>query len=122
MLAILIFLLITVTILSNHSIISMFYSIFELAINEAIIICLNSSAPSMWLIIFVGHAMVIVCQSTYFNTHKLFDSAIFWRLFAEIILILSINILYNNWSFFFEFSCRFLRDLRINVEKILYFI
>ena len=121
MLTILIFILMRATMVSNISYISMQFSIFELTIIEPFTTSINSSAPTMWLVIFVDHTMVIVIVSTYLYIPKLFDGSIFWRLFAEIILILSINILYNNWSFFFEYCCRFFIDLRIFIEFILHF-
>jgi hypothetical protein len=95
-----------------------------LSINEAIIICMNSSAPAMWLIIFVNHSMVIICvrPTFYFNTILLWIGDIVCILFKQIILKLSINIVNNYWLFFLKCFSRSLRDLRIFIKKRLAFV
>ena len=101
----------------------MSHSIFKLKINEVGFISSYSSAPSMWLIIFVDHAYVIVFtkQSLDLDTFDLFEDDMFCLVREEIILKLSIKIVNNYSSFFFECFCRSFINLRTLIEFSLHF-
>ena len=106
-LTILIFLLRTVPMIINLSGVSMECSIFELAIIETIIVCFNSSAKAMWLVVFVNHSSVVVYmkQSFYLNISKLFENKIFRKKWYRIVLIFAIYFLNVYWSLFIEYFC-----------------
>ena len=107
------------TILVDLPRISMENSIFELSIDESNVVNPDCSTPSMWLVIFIDHAVIVysIIQSTYFDIVEWFKYA-----FAFIewwCLKFSIPIFYVYFSFFIKCLWCVIWYIWILIENIL---
>ena len=122
LISIIIFELITMSSLVNLLSVSMHSPIFKLSIVEPCITCLNSSSETMWLILFIDHAWVIVFEikSLYFNIGKCFKrclACIKWWFLKS--FIPKVNIYF---SIFFKYFWWFIWNAWILIKYALDFL